>query len=104
MKKLHRTPWELIGAIFDAGLRAILVWLLIEIVLLVVATAVGIAVCIASGFLTGLVSGMVTFVIGQTIALLIIDMTFQLSDPPRSTALSPSDQEVLDALRKELES
>jgi hypothetical protein len=104
MKKPHRNPWGVICAILEAGFRVILIWICINIALLVVAVAVGIAVWMGHGFLPGLGSGMAAFVIGQAIALLIIDMTFQLPERREFAPPLPSDKEVLDALRAELES
>jgi hypothetical protein len=88
----------------DAGLRAILLCLLIELVLLGVATVVGIVVWMGHGFATGLVSGMAAFVVGQTIAILIMDMAFHFPDRSEFDPPLPLENEVLDALRNELES
>lgn len=103
MNKPHRNPWGVFCAILDAGIRVILIWICINIALLVVAATVGIVVWMGHGFLPGLASGMAAFVIGQTIALLIIDMTFELPERRESAPLLPSDKEILDALKAELE-
>jgi len=104
MNRPRRKTWELVRAIFEAGFRAILLWMVIEIILIVGALVIGISVWMQHGFLSGLVSGMVAFVVGQAIATLMMDMTFQLPERTTSDTALPSNKEVLDALRVELES
>jgi len=104
MNRPRRKTLELVRAVCEAGFRAILLWMAIEIILIVVALGIGISVWMRHGFPSGLVSGMVAFGVGQAIATLIMDMTFQLPERTTSGTALPSDKEVLDALRVELAS
>ncbi|MBK1884739.1 hypothetical protein JIN85_20170 [Luteolibacter pohnpeiensis] len=103
MKTRIGKPSALIGAILEAGVRAILISVCIEIALLVLAFGIGIGVWITKGFLYGIAVGIMALAVGQAFAVLIIDMTLLVDDHPQGSAQAQSDSEVLAELRRELE-
>ena len=103
MNRPHRNPLALIRAIFEASRSVILMWVCIQIVLLIIAIIVGLIGWTAHGFFHGLLYAMVSFGIGEAMAAVIIEMTWELPERGSSTTRLPSDQEELDALRAELD-
>ena len=103
MKTRIGKPFALIEAILDAGVRAILISVCIEVALVVLACAIGIGVWIANGFLHGTVAAVMTFVVGQAFAVLVIEMTLLIDDHPSKSSRLESDGEVLADLKRELE-
>lgn len=99
-------PSALIGEILKEGFRVILISVLIELALLILAFGIGIGVWIAEGLLSGIVSGIMAFVVGQALAIMIIDSTLFLDASPssRESSREESSDAVLAELRKELES
>ena len=102
MKTRIGKPFALIEAVLEGGVRAILISACIELALLVVAFGIGIGVWITKGFLAGIVAGIMAFVVGQALAILIIDMIILVEDQPQASAQTPTDREVLADLRREL--
>jgi hypothetical protein len=91
-----------IAAVFEAGLRTILWWLVLQVAVLVVAIGTGIGLWMWHGFVAGWGAGIAAFVIGQGIAFVGVDMAFARSDRTGSVSPLPSDAEVLEALKAEL--
>ena len=102
MKTRIGKPFALIEAVLEGGVRAILISACIEMALLVVAFGIGIGVWITKGFLAGIAAGIMAFVVGQALAILIIDMIILVEDQPQASAQTPTDREVLADLRREL--
>lgn len=104
MKNSLRWPGDLIGDILRAGVRIILLVAAIQFVLVVVSIGVGEFVGFNHGFLSGLVAGIATFLVGQSLAVLILDMTLELPERSKGAGRDSSDEGVLESLRDELES
>jgi hypothetical protein len=103
MKPPPRNPRAVIRAILQAGLRVILIWTGINLALMTVAVAVCLWVWMGHGFLSGLASGIAAFLVGQVMALYLWDSILQLPEKGEGARLLPTDDEVIEALRAELE-
>ena len=98
-----RMPSAVIGEVMKAGIRAMLIAFAIEVGLLILALGVGVGFWVAKGFLSGCLVGFMTFVVGQVVVLMIIDMTLLLDGRADESNGDESDEKVLVGLRKELE-
>lgn len=104
MKHSLRRPGELIGDILNAGIRLILLVAAIQFFLVIVSIGVGGFVWFNRGFLSGLVSGVATFLVGQSIAVTILDIILLVPEKSTGGGRDLSEQEVMESLRAELES
>ena len=93
---------RLLGEILTAGLWAVLLAVALEAVVFGIAVGAGLAAGLSAGMGAGLTAGLLTFAIGQAAAAWVMESQFLRGNRPNPEL--ESDQEALDALRRELES
>ncbi|MGD1978878.1 MAG: hypothetical protein PVJ98_05765 [Akkermansiaceae bacterium] len=101
--KLFRKHQELLRAIFENGLKWVVLWLAFEFILLVLAIGVGGWLWMSSGSVTGLAGGLSVLVIGRGVGGFMFEMFANLPERTEYRTKLPSHKEELEALRKELE-
>jgi hypothetical protein len=102
MKNAKSKPRTLIQTIITIGTRAILISILVQVLLCILAVFIGTIMGMKHDLLIGMVSGLLAFMIGQSFVYLLLDFIFFLPDEPMEKTPSTSDEEELDALKREL--